>query len=549
MRVALTPTGADPTVFSYPSFVIQSTEDAVINPSGARWGFFIFDNAATPRLICPVANMESVRIPATPTTNNMTDIAGYSITSLPPVTNGDRLILGDLYAVDGIFSGNVTANAFFGNGAGLTGIGTGTGGVLNTGSTTIGADTDSNGDGIVSLQTRTLERLQIANDGTVSIAQTLIVAGLSTFSLGVSIPGAKQLSWTTANVAAPSLTDNTIGSRLKLHDAAAPDHTAIGLESGAGWFQTADANAWKFYYAAVLKHTLTKSGLTLSGSLTVPRISSDTTNVGAPSTTDQTTGTRFNYYPAASGEHFAVGVESGALWHNVSLAGSYKFYFGAAAERHQISASQHQIFSADDEFTFKFQSSSGSGPSYLNFEIDNAIAIEPCAMRWNIEGVDVMELGIASLFPGVDNTTDFGKTAQRWKNGHFVNVKTDTINSVKVYRALLAQSGASAPTATVLENSLGGTVVWTRTGAGVYLATLTGAFAARMPFVKFSHIVQNDTALITFVYPDSNQLPNGVEVHTGTYYIDNTDPDVAILASQFTDGLIDNLWIEILVHP
>lgn len=266
-KVALTPTGTDPTVFTYPDFPLPPTEDATINPNGARWAGYVLDNSATPRVIMHISGLESFRLPATPTTSNLHDLAGYNQTSLPPVTNGDRLILGDLYAVNGVFSGDVTANAFFGDGSALTGIGTGTGGVLNTGSTTIGADTDSDGNGIVSLQTRTIERLAIANDGSVTIAQTLTVAGLSTFSLGASIPGAKQLSWTTANVAAPSLTDNTIGSRIKIHDGAAPDHTAIGLESGAGWFNTADANAWKFYYAAVLKHTLTKDIFSLNGAL------------------------------------------------------------------------------------------------------------------------------------------------------------------------------------------------------------------------------------------------------------------------------------------
>ena len=46
----------------------------------------------------------------------------------------------------------------------------------------------------------------------------------------------------------------------------------------------------------------------------------------------------------------------------------------------------------------------------------------------------------------------------------------------KVYTALLTQTGTNAPTATVLENTLGGTVVWTRTGVGIYNATLSGAF-------------------------------------------------------------------------
>ena len=46
--------------------------------------------------------------------------------------------------------------------------------------------------------------------------------------------------------------------------------------------------------------------------------------------------------------------------------------------------------------------------------------------------------------------------------------------SYLVYTALLTQSGTSAPVATVLENTLGGTVVWTRGGVGAYTATLTG---------------------------------------------------------------------------
>lgn len=47
-----------------------------------------------------------------------------------------------------------------------------------------------------------------------------------------------------------------------------------------------------------------------------------------------------------------------------------------------------------------------------------------------------------------------------------------------VYTALLTQSGTDAPVATVLQNTLGGTVVWTRNGVGDYTGTLTGAFLA-----------------------------------------------------------------------
>lgn len=44
------------------------------------------------------------------------------------------------------------------------------------------------------------------------------------------------------------------------------------------------------------------------------------------------------------------------------------------------------------------------------------------------------------------------------------------------YVALLSQTGTAAPVATVLENTLGGTVVWSYSDAGVYIATLSGVF-------------------------------------------------------------------------
>ena len=44
--------------------------------------------------------------------------------------------------------------------------------------------------------------------------------------------------------------------------------------------------------------------------------------------------------------------------------------------------------------------------------------------------------------------------------------------SYKVYTALLNQTGATEPTAIVLDNTLGGNVIWTRDGVGIYTATL-----------------------------------------------------------------------------
>lgn len=81
--------------------------------------------------------------------------------------------------------------------------------------------------------------------------------------------------------------------------------------------------------------------------------------------------------------------------------------------------------------------------------------------------------GLATL-PSVTNTLITADTT-----GKAVITKEYVSNIVKpykVYTALLSQSGTSAPTATVLENTLGGTLVWTRTGVGGYDGTLTGVF-------------------------------------------------------------------------
>ena len=58
--------------------------------------------------------------------------------------------------------------------------------------------------------------------------------------------------------------------------------------------------------------------------------------------------------------------------------------------------------------------------------------------------------------------------------------------SGKKYVALLAQSDEDPPVVTVLENSLGGTIAWTRQGFACYRATLTGAFPAGKTLIKTS---------------------------------------------------------------
>ncbi len=70
----------------------------------------------------------------------------------------------------------------------------------------------------------------------------------------------------------------------------------------------------------------------------------------------------------------------------------------------------------------------------------------------------------------------------------------------KIYTALLTQSGTAAPVATVLENTLGGTVVLTFVSTGNYAADLSGVFTAN----KTAVIISNGTPLVVSAARSTN---------------------------------------------
>jgi len=106
-----------------------------------------------------------------------------------------------------------------------------------------------------------------------------------------------------------------------------------------------------------------------------------------------------------------------------------------------------------------------------------------------------------------------------------------------VYRALLTQSGTSAPTDVVLENSLG-SVVWTRSAEGIYLGTLSGAFVAAKTFLNIGNVCVSPTGdglfIVRGVVLDST---DAVQVRTVT-------PDLIE-----GDGNLGKTPVEILVYP
>lgn len=105
----------------------------------------------------------------------------------------------------------------------------------------------------------------------------------------------------------------------------------------------------------------------------------------------------------------------------------------------------------------------------------------------------------------------------------------------KVYTALLSQSGTSAPTAIVLENTLGGTVVWSRSSTGIYHATLSGAFITNKTICQTSS-----------TYGGLSNYGMVIPRITGTNFIEIISilPDTKIP----TDGLLSSAPIEIKVY-
>jgi hypothetical protein len=111
----------------------------------------------------------------------------------------------------------------------------------------------------------------------------------------------------------------------------------------------------------------------------------------------------------------------------------------------------------------------------------------------------------------------------------------------KVYRALMTQVETDAPTATILENTLGN-IVWERDVTGIYLGTLTGVFTTSKLFLP------NPNASGSFI------LRNTSFASTGTYSINRKSDNILELRSYrisggtLSDEMLNNAPIEIIVY-
>jgi len=136
---------------------------------------------------------------------------------------------------------------------------------------------------------------------------------------------------------------------------------------------------------------------------------------------------------------------------------------------------------------------SGSGAIGFNVRSSGNFFINN---RFGTNVFEIADLGAATFSSSVTATshvTTGGSATQFVKGDGSLTV------GYKVYTALLTQSGTAAPVATVLENTLGGTVVWSRTAsAGVYQGTLSNAFINLKTYVMLANTAATNSKSIAY---------------------------------------------------
>ena len=108
----------------------------------------------------------------------------------------------------------------------------------------------------------------------------------------------------------------------------------------------------------------------------------------------------------------------------------------------------------------------------------------------------------------------------------------------KVYLALVSQSGTGAPTATVLENTLGESVSFTRSNVGLYLISGDSGFNIDKTMKQFAAgaASSDQSVTATFTIPSGGPNAGKIEMYI---FINNSRSDSALSRSA----------LEILVYP
>jgi len=116
----------------------------------------------------------------------------------------------------------------------------------------------------------------------------------------------------------------------------------------------------------------------------------------------------------------------------------------------------------------------------------------------------------------------------------------------KVYTALLSQSGTDAPVATVLQNTLGVSVVWSRDGAGAFTATFS------LPIITNSSNIGETTNWVVIDGRSNNGDQLGGAALTWAFYGSSTEiyfEIYDITTGTKGDGFMQDMYLEIRVYP
>lgn len=108
------------------------------------------------------------------------------------------------------------------------------------------------------------------------------------------------------------------------------------------------------------------------------------------------------------------------------------------------------------------------------------------------------------------------------------------------YIALVTQSSTSAPTASVIKNTLGGTVVWSRTGKGSYLGTLSGAFPSAKTVFPRDYVMYSSAGSDYSEIQTSRASDNAIQI--STLYGPNG-------SATNTDGILTAFLVIVQVYP
>ena len=152
----------------------------------------------------------------------------------------------------------------------------------------------------------------------------------------------------------------------------------------------------------------------------------------------------------------------------------------------------------------------------------------------------------------VDPVTEENKTVQ-FTVGQIAAFANSYSLGYTVYTVELSNFGLGtvAPVATVMQNTTGGSIVWTRTSLGKYVGTLTGAFTTNKTFaLTQSQIVSNPAIGANGVngVQDTNEWPGQQIVSVSS--VNTIQIDHFVLAQSGAATKSDNMkiFLEIKVY-